>query len=216
MHLNLRSECAKHFQVVCTYPTHYLRRYPKEVCIETPIKRFAQRHSYLHIDSIASGDLGVVTQRHGLTSSGSGTSSGSSSSSSSNALGRTDTLIMSNSSSMALLGDGSMQSQSSTTSKRTTSPDRTRKDEPALPHKRSRVSSPPPRDRDRDRWDGPSKGRRYGSPPRERERPRSPIRRAERDREEPERPPSMPQVLSWFLSTLPPPASFDGEYYINV
>ncbi|TDL17624.1 hypothetical protein BD410DRAFT_831360 [Rickenella mellea] len=145
-------------------------------------------------------------------------------------LGRTETLSV-NSNSQPSSG---MQSQSqiiggSGLAKRPSSPERPRRDEPQRgdygpSHKKSRPLSPPPpplrdsdRDRDRDRWDPPPpKGRRYGSPmydrDRERDRDRSPMRRPEKEREEPEKPP-IPQVLSWFLGTLQPPTSFDGPKF---
>lgn len=95
--------------------------------------------------------------------------------------------------------------------------------------KRVRELTPPLKERER--W-GPSSGsrdRRYGSPgpvwqdegergdrgrvariDRERERTRSPVRRYERD--EPPRT-VVPAVLNWFVSQLPPPNSFDGEFF---
>jgi len=206
---SLKSGCVKHFQQVCFQLQVLIILLVSSFTLDTAIKRFAYRHTYLHIDSIASGDLGVVTSRHVLSSSGSGASSGSSGSS---ILGRTDTQLLTNSASFTSIGDNS-QSHNSAVSKRPSSPDRGRRDDSAVPHKRTRVSSPPrdrDRDRDRDRWDSSSKGRRYGSPVRDRDRPRSPPRRVERDREESEKPPPVPQVLSWFLGSLPPASSFDG------
>lgn len=179
--------------------------------VDPPIKRFAQRHTYLNFDGIAYRDLGVSMFRQQQASGGGG---------SSNALVRTETITSLNSHSNPSSGSGSMIQPTAT--KRVPSPDRTRRDEPkggdygGLPHKRSRPLTPPPRDRDRDRWEGPPKGRRYGSPSwdRDRERERSPPpRRIEKERDEPEKP-VVPQVLSWFLGSLPAAQSFDGMYQL--
>lgn len=114
-------------------------------------------------------------------------------------------------------------SLSALSAKRAASPDRgPRRDdaksvpEHGYPHKRSRDVSPPFRDRerDRDRWTGgPSKDRRYGSPAWERDRERERSPRRHHEREEPPKP-TLPQVLNWFVSTLPPPSSFDGMLYV--
>lgn len=174
---------------------------------DPPIKRFAQRHSYLAIDGIANRDIGFAVTRQ-------------------NALTRTvpvPTVIVHSSTP----GSGSnstnlsqTQMNSSFSSKRPSSPDRSLRLEESKnsdqgfgpPHKRSRDISPP---RERERWAGTSKERRYGSPAweRERERERSPPRRTAvaREKEEPKKL-ALPQVLSWFIGTLPPPSSFDGTF----
>ncbi|TDL17626.1 Suf-domain-containing protein [Rickenella mellea] len=187
--------------------------YPNDMTI----KRFAQRHTYLNIDAIANRDLGLAMLNNSRNLG----------------IGRTETLSF-NSNSQPSSGMQSSQSQiigGSGLAKRPPSPERSRRGDDQQrsgdygpPHKKSRPMSPPPpplrdrdRDRDRDRWEPPPpKGRRYGSPmydrDRERERDRSPIRRPEKEREEPEKPP-IPQVLSWFLGTLQPPTSFDGPKF---
>ena len=188
---------------------------------DPPIKRFAQRHTYLNVDGIANRDLGVSLARQ-------------------HALSRTDTIqslapTTSGSGSGSGSGANQLTAQSSTLTKRPSSPDRplrrsddTKAEDRAPAHKRVRESSPPSssmrdrdRDRDRDRWGG-SKDRRYGSPAwdrdRDRERDRSPGRRARTsggpaEREEPEKI-VIPQVLSWFVGQLPPPPTFDGTHFL--
>ena len=103
--------------------------------------------------------------------------------------------------------------------KRPASPDYRRRDDRgsvdySAGHKRVRPLSPP-RDRDRDRWDGPPR-RRGRSPPgwdRDRDRDGPPPRRnMDRERDE-EKPVQIPPVISTFLMSLPVPAAFDGEWH---
>lgn len=152
-------------------------------------------------------DLGFVLSRQGSGGSGSSQSNGSSSN-----LGRTDTL-------QSLSSQQASQNQSLPTinsSKRASTPDHTsrrreegRSSEFGPPSKRQRPASPP-RDRDRDRWDGPR--RRHGTPPweRERERDAPPVRRFKDEKEE-DKGVTLPPVLSWFVGVLPTPGSFDGK-----
>lgn len=160
------------------------------------MKRFAQRHTYLNIDGIASRDLGFSFRPH---TSGGG-------------LGRTETLT-------SITSTPSSQTQpqiQSSTSKRGVSPDRQRREDASTDasghlHKRARPTSPPPREREK--RDGAAKGaRRFGSPAweRERERERSPAPRRNEREEQPEKPP-LPRVLTKFLSSLPVSPSFDGR-----
>jgi cleavage stimulation factor subunit 3 len=76
------------------------------------------------------------------------------------------------------------------------------------PHKRARPLSPPP-SRERDRWEGPPRrgGARYGSPGWDRERDAPAPRRPEREEE---KPPALPNVISWFVGLLPASGTFDG------
>lgn len=104
-------------------------------------------------------------------------------------------------------------------SKRPSSPDHRRREDSRAPDygppaKRQR-GSPPPRDRDRERWDGPPR-RRHGSPPhwgeRERDRDGPSSRRFKQEDREDEKPVVLPPVLSWFVGMLPAPAAFDGMF----
>ncbi|KZT23187.1 Suf-domain-containing protein [Neolentinus lepideus HHB14362 ss-1] len=176
---------------------------------DPPIKRFAQRHTYLGTDVIAARDLGFAFARQPAAAA--------STSSTSNALaGRSDTLQSLLAASKDPNANAAFQTQQpSSGHKRAPSPDYKRRDEgasrqgdgPPL-HKRARAS-PPPRDRDRDRWDGPP--RRYGSPAWDRERDRRgpPLRRPEPEREE-EKPTALPQILTWFVGQLPSAAAFNA------
>ncbi|KAM5540704.1 hypothetical protein V8D89_005735 [Ganoderma adspersum] len=178
---------------------------------DPPIKRFAERHKYSHVDSIATRDLGFV-----LTKSGNLRPNGSS-----GLLGRSDTL-------QSIVSDTAAKSatptQGSSSSKRASSPDHRRRDESRdYPSKRVRASSPGSgrgRDRERERWDGPPH-RRHGSPVRDREwdrdgpPPPPPASSRARFKEEKEEDKSvqLPNVLSWFIGTLPAPNSFDGPVF---
>lgn len=178
--------------------------------LDPPIKRFAQRHTYLGTDAIAARDLGFAMARQGGAASATGSNFG----------GRTET--------QASLNNAS----GSSSHKRATSPDHKRRDDRGADYgpggyKRQRAMSPPPppprdrdRDRDRDRWDGPPPARRrYASPPAyERERERDAVVAPRRDRPPPppereeEKPVvSLPPIISWFVGTLPAPSSFDGS-----
>jgi cleavage stimulation factor subunit 3 len=155
---------------------------------DPPIKRFAQRHTYLTTDAIASRDLGFgITRRN----------SGASPDTSSVTVTRGDT-------SMSISGGPPAQDR-----KRAPSPDRRREESS---YKRQRPLSPPPRDRERGRDGPPPPRRRYNSPGGwERDMP--PPRR-EREREDSvEKTVALPPVLSWFIGSLPPKAAFDGPVF---
>ncbi|KAI0740261.1 hypothetical protein C8Q76DRAFT_707266, partial [Earliella scabrosa] len=99
------------------------------------------------------------------------------------------------------------QSQSSS-SKRASSPDHSRRDESRdYPSKRARPGSPP-RGRDHDKRDGPSY-RRHGSPVWERERDAS--RRLKDERED--KGAQLPNVISDFIATIPAANTFDGPVF---
>ena len=134
---------------------------------------------------------------------------------SSGLLGRSDTL-------QSIVSETAAKSatptQGSSSSKRASSPDHRRRDESRdYPSKRVRASSPAPgrgRDRDRDRWEGPPH-RRHASPVRDREwdrdGPPPPSSRARfKEEKEEDKGVQLPNVLSWFIGTLPAPNSFDG------
>ncbi|KAI0922183.1 hypothetical protein AcW1_004043 [Taiwanofungus camphoratus] len=168
---------------------------------DPPIKRFAERHKYLGTDAIAVRDLGFVFGRPG---------SNSASRSNGSSLGRTDTQL-------SLISTQAMSQPQTTpsSSKRPSSPDHRRRDEGRSsdygpPPKRQRPTSPP-RERDRDRWDGMPR-RRHGTPPWERDRERDGPRRFKEEKEE-EKAVVLPPVLSWFVGMLPSPAAFDGPVF---
>lgn len=172
---------------------------PLTLSTDPPIKRFAERHKYLTIDSIAVRDLGFVPTRQGASSSGS-----------SGMLGRTDTL-------QSIVSESTKTSvpTPSSSSKRASSPDRRREDSRDYPSKRARASSPG-RGRDRDRWDSSGSHRRHGSPVWERDRDRdgppssSSSRRLHKEEREEDKSVQLPNILSWFVGTLPAPTTFDG------
>ncbi|TFK53338.1 Suf-domain-containing protein [Heliocybe sulcata] len=174
---------------------------------DPPIKRFAQRQTYLGTDAIAARDLGFAFARQPAPSA-----------STSNALaGRSDTVQNILAASKDPNANAPFQTQPPSSGyKRAPSPDHKRRDDgPSRPgdgpplHKRARAS-PPPRDRDRDRWDGPPP-RRYGSPgwDRDRDRRGPPPRRMEHEREE-EKPVMLPQILSRFIGQIPSAAAFNA------
>lgn len=172
--------------------------------IDPPIKRFAERHKYLGCDAIAVCDLGFSFK--------SGTSGSSGKSNGASAM-RSETQQILNTS-----FSSSQPQQSTPSSKRPSSPDHRRRDESRTggdygpPSKRQRPGSPA-RSHDRERWDGPGR-RRYGSPSpwdREREREGTHGRRFDKEREE-DKGVTLPPILSWFVGSLPAPASFDGEF----
>ncbi|KAG6910176.1 hypothetical protein DXG01_012625 [Tephrocybe rancida] len=163
---------------------------------DPPIKRFAQRHTYLGTDAIAAQDLGFALARKAPQ-----------------ALGR-------EASQSIPAATTSGNAPSSSNPKRPASPDYRKREERggggdySQSHKRARGMSPPaPRsERERDRWDPPPPPRRRFSPPPqpawEREnRERAPLP-PPREEEKP-RPPTVPNVISWFVGELPAPASFD-------
>lgn len=172
---------------------------------DPPIKRFAQRHTYLGTDAIAARDLGFAMAARQPA-----------------ALGSTSTLnsIEKRTDSLFSLTSASHMPTSQPPVKRTSSPDYKRREGSARPDfgppsKRQRPSSPPPRDRDRERWEGPPR-RRFGSPAGwERERDRE-LQHVKKDRED-DKASTLPTVISWFVGQLPSPASFDGAsfYFLN-
>ncbi|KAI0352491.1 Suf-domain-containing protein [Trametes cingulata] len=165
---------------------------------DPPIKRFAERHKYLNIDAIAVRDLGFVLGR--ARSNGSG-----------GTLARNETLQ----SFASPQPKETLPAPSS--SKRPASPEHKRREEsrPEYPSKRPRAASPArERDRDwRDSRDGP-RGRRHGSPAWERDRERDgPHRRPFKEDKEEEKGVILPNVLSWFIGTLPSASAFDGPVF---
>lgn len=171
--------------------------------LDPPIKRFAERHKYAGTDTIAVRDLGFVFSRQG---SGSSQSNGSSST-----LARTDTL-------QSFSSQPANHSQAITTSKRAPSPDHRRRDDGRSsdfgpPSKRQRPASPP-RDRERDRWDGSRRRHETPSWEKERERDAPPARRFNKDDRVEDKGVTLPPVLSWFAGVLPTASSFDGEFVV--
>jgi cleavage stimulation factor subunit 3 len=179
---------------------------------EPPIKRFAQRHSTRKIDAIASRDLGVALARQSTSSSfGSGS------------LVRTETassVLAGLNINQSTSNDGARSAPSGPTAernKRPSSPATRGRDDSV--HKRQRAHSPPPhsappphvRDRDRGR-EGPPPRRRFQSPSFEREGGRDGHGPPRREREDAgEKPVTLPPIISWFVGTLPTPASFEGR-----
>ncbi|KAG6884913.1 hypothetical protein C0993_007280 [Termitomyces sp. T159_Od127] len=177
---------------------------------DPPIKRFAQRHTYLGTDAIAAQDLGFALARKAPQ-----------------ALARTETSTSIPASNTGSIGggSGSIYNNNLTSHKRAASPPDYRKREDRggvggggggdypQPHKRARGMSPPPpprNERERDRWDPPPRRRHSPPPPNwEREgRERAPLP-PPREEEKP-KVYSLPNVISWFIGELPTPASFDA------
>lgn len=175
-------------------------RYPNFHNTDPPLKRFAQRHTYLGTDAIASRDLGVALIRQYSTTTNA-----------------------------SVKAENSINVTATATSKRPPSPEssRRRDERDYASHKRQRVS-PPPRERDRDRdrdrdWDRDRERdrreatrRRYGSPSqwerdRERERDGSSRRPYEKEKEEEKPSVTLPPIVSWFVGTLPESSKFDGR-----
>ncbi|KAH0586846.1 mRNA 3'-end-processing protein RNA14 [Termitomyces sp. J132] len=177
--------------------------------LDPPIKRFAQRHTYLGTDAIAAQDLGFTLARKA-----------------SETLARTETnaTIAPSNSGSGGNGGGSGSNNNIASHKRAVSPDYRKREERGgggsgdypQSHKRARGMSPPPprSERDRDRWDPPPSSRRRHSPPPpswEREgRDRAPL--PPREEEKP-KVASLPNVISWFIGELPTPSSFDGPVF---
>ncbi|KAF9236911.1 hypothetical protein BU15DRAFT_76511 [Melanogaster broomeanus] len=165
---------------------------------DPPIKRFAQRHTYLGTDAIAARDLGFAMA---------GRQNGSASSVSSLEK-RTDSMLS--------ITSTAHLPPIQPPPKRQPSPDVKRREESvkpefAPPAKRPRPSSP--RERDRDRYNDGASRRRFGSPAgweKERDRELHPIKR---DRSHDDKSSTLPAVLSWFVGQLPNPASFDGPIF---
>jgi cleavage stimulation factor subunit 3 len=192
-----------------TYPTGMLvllnitMSYPYLLIPDPPIKRFAQRHTYLAIDAIAARDLGVAVARHqGLAISNSSVN-----------VQRQDTVqnLLANSNQSGQ--NVASSSSASPATKRPVSPDRSHASLTST-NKRQRPFSPPPRDRDR--RDGPGPRKRFNSPSRG-ERGHDPPtgpRARDKDNREDEKQVTLPNVLSWFVGQLPPPAAFDGAFHL--
>ncbi|KAH7881852.1 hypothetical protein F5I97DRAFT_1818069 [Phlebopus sp. FC_14] len=167
---------------------------------DPPIKRFAQRHTYLGTDTIAARDLGFAVAARQQTGPSPTTSTASLDK-------RTDSLLS--------LTSAAHMPPSQPPVKRQATPDLKRREDSVKPDfgppaKRQRPLTPP-RERDRDRFDG-SYRRRFGSPAGwEKDRDRE-LMAIKRDREE-EKSSTLPAVLSWFVGQLPNPASFDGPVF---
>ncbi|KIO06747.1 hypothetical protein M404DRAFT_998863 [Pisolithus tinctorius Marx 270] len=168
---------------------------------DPPIKRFAQRHTYLGTDAIAARDLGfAMAARQPAAGGNAATSAGG-------LERRTESLQ----SMMPLSHVPQAQ-----TSKRHSTPDLKRREDSVKPDfgppsKRQRPLTPP-RERDRDRSAGPPHRRRLASPAGwEKERDRE-LGHLKRDRDE-DKPSPLPTVLSWFVGQLPNPAAFDGPIF---
>ncbi|KAN0098123.1 Suppressor of forked protein (Suf) domain containing protein [Tylopilus felleus] len=166
---------------------------------DPPIKRFAQRHTYLGTDAIAARDLGFAMAGRQPVGASSSTSSLEK---------RTDSLLS--------ITSAAHMPPIQPPPKRQASPELKRREESvkpefAPPAKRARPMSPP-RERDRDRFsDGPRK--RFGSPAAwEKDRDREPLP-MKRDREHDDKSTTLPAVLTWFVGQLPNPASFDGPIF---
>jgi cleavage stimulation factor subunit 3 len=166
---------------------------------DPPIKRFAQRHTYLGTDAIAARDLGFAMA---------GRQPAGASYSTSSLEKRTDSLLS--------ITSAAHMPPTQPPPKRQPSPELKRREESvkpefAPPAKRARPMSPP-RDRDRDRFsDGPR--RRLGSPAAwEKDRDREP-HPMKRDRELDYKSTTLPAVLTWFVGQLPNPGSFDGPIF---
>lgn len=166
--------------------------------IDPPIKRFAQRHTYLGTDAIAARDLGFAMA---------GRQPAGASSSISSIEKRTDSLLS--------ITSAAHLPPTQPPPKRQPSPELKRREESvkpefAPPAKRARPMSPP-RDRDRDRFaDGPR--RRFGSPAAwEKDREIREPHPLKRDREPDDKSTTLPAVLSWFVGQLPNPGTFDGQ-----
>ncbi|KAI6040984.1 hypothetical protein EDC04DRAFT_2989123 [Pisolithus marmoratus] len=166
---------------------------------DPPIKRFAQRHTYLGTDAIAARDLGFAMAKPA-------------------AGGNTATSVASlerRTESFQSMAPASHVPQTQT-SKRHSTPDLKRREDSVKPDfgppsKRQRPLSPP-RERDRDRSDGPPHRRRFASPAGwEKERDRE-LGHLKRERDE-DKPSPLPTVLSWFVGQLPNPATFDGPIF---
>jgi cleavage stimulation factor subunit 3 len=169
-----------------------------KLVIDPPIKRFAQRHTYLGTDAIAARDLGFAMA---------GRQPAGASYSTSSLEKRTDSLLS--------ITSAAHMPPTQPPPKRQPSPELKRREESvkpefAPPAKRARPMSPP-RDRDRDRFsDGPR--RRLGSPAAwEKDRDREP-HPMKRDRELDYKSTTLPAVLTWFVGQLPNPGSFDGQF----
>ena len=196
LHRNLRNEFPKFTQPVRVLTAGQKPKRAKTPHLaDPPIKRFAQRHTYLGTDAIAARDLGFAMA--GRQPAGNASS-----------IAAVSTLEKRTESLQSM-----MHVPQSQPSKRQPSPDLKRREDSVKPDfgppsKRQRALSPP-RERDRDRFDGPPPRRRFASPAGwEKERDRE-LGHIKRDRDE-DKPSPLPAVLSWFVGQLPNPATFDG------
>ncbi|KAH7919879.1 Suf-domain-containing protein [Leucogyrophana mollusca] len=173
---------------------------------DSPIKRFAQRHTYSDTDTIAARDLGLAMVIRQPTTLGQPNTSSK----------RPSSLNYERREGSARPSDSGLPTKRAR--QRSCSPprdrDRGRRQTSRSPPRdrardRRQISRSPPRYRDRDRWDGPPLRRRLEGPgARERER------EVERERAQgDDNGPPLPGVLSWFLGQLPSASSFDGPIF---
>lgn len=168
---------------------------------DPPIKRFAQRHTYLGTDAIAARDLGFAMAGRQPVAGG-------------NVAASVATLDRRTESFQSMVPASHVLPTQ--TSKRHSTPDLKRREDSVKPDfgppsKRQRPLTPP-RERDRERSDGPPHRRRFASPAGwEKERDRE-LGHLKRDRDE-DKPSPLPAVLSWFVGQLPNPATFDGPIF---
>ncbi|KAF7354683.1 mRNA 3'-end-processing protein RNA14 [Mycena sanguinolenta] len=152
---------------------------------DAPIKRFAQRHTYHSIDAIADNDLGFAKTRK----LGSINSSGINLTPSIPPPGGVSPLVAANANTN---GNTHVNDAGNTT---TQNPNK--RPPPPGDRKPNEYKRPRPDDRDR---------RRYSPPP-------PPPRRDPPPRDKDDKPVSLPAVLSWFVTQLPPRETFDGPIF---
>ena len=161
--------------------------------IDPPIKRFAERHKYFHIDSIAVRDVGYVPP-----SPGRGTRNGGS-----KPISRQDNFQSLTSKFVKCATPVRWSQCQITSSKRARSPEHRRTGEDSRDYPSKRV-------RDSDGWVDGGGGGRYKSPMWERDRERSAWTFKDERKEEKSTP--LPSALNWFMGTLPAPNAFNGVY----
>lgn len=164
------------------------------VCIEPPIKRFAERHKYFGIDTIAVCDLGVLFGRGGHSSG-----------KKINESTKSNTLK-----SIESTQPSSRSQPSPVSAKRQSSPNHRRRDnsrsrnDHGPPAKRQRPDSPA-RKYNRERWDGASRKRHESPSQRDQQTDRHPRNDGSRRSEV-----VLPPILPSFIGQLPPPSAFEG------
>lgn len=151
--------------------------------IDTAIKRFAQRYTYLGIDTIAAHDLGFAERARQVVPPV--------------AIPPPPITNFAATPPTGPAGDRLPPRRSS--------PDpRGRRREPSPPPaKRFKPASPPPGPRRESRWDDRDRERERPPPPRRPSPPPAPARDREQD--------GIPSQLLWFIGTLPAASSFDGK-----
>ena len=191
LHTGLRGACARRTPTVC--PLFCMPDSVADPKVDPPIKRFAERHKYFHIDSIAVRDVGYVPP-----SPGRGTRNGGS-----KPISRQDNFQSLTSKFVTCATPVRWSQCQSTSSKRARSPEhrRTGEDSRDYPSKRAR---------DSDGWVDGGGGGRYKSPMWERDRERSAWTFKDERKEEKSTP--LPSALNWFMGTLPAPNAFNGVY----